>query len=351
MKNPGLDHGSEDGASSMGAIKAVAAFSGGLDSILAATLVQRLGIEVTLLHVQHLFSADERGRALIRATAAQIGIPLQIVDASEEHLEVIRYPRHGYGRGMNPCVDCRVFMLKIAKRVMEEQDAQFVVSGEVLGQRPKSQHHRALLQAAEESGLGDRLLRPLSANLLPETRPVLEGWLRKEDLMSIQGRSRQEQTALAREFGVTEYPQPAGGCLLVEKAYAARVRDAFDHIGREHVGLDEFRLLRIGRQFRLSDCAKAIIGHNQRENDALVSFSEGRIRIDPANVMGPTTLIEGDPNEDEFRLAAALAARYSDHAGASTISMVVIGRGIERVIDVAPLRVDDPRIAEWCLGC
>ena len=335
----------------MPTIQAIAAFSGGLDSILAAMLVRRLGIDVTLLHVQHLFSGNAEGRVQIRATAERIGMPLRIVDASVEHLEVIRHPKHGYGRGMNPCVDCRVFMLKIARRVMEMSGAQFVMTGEVLGQRPKSQHHRALLQAAEESGLGERLLRPLSANLLRDTLPVTEGWLRRENLMAIQGRSREKQAALAKAFGIAEYPQPAGGCLLVEKAYAARVRDAFDHMGRENVDIDGFRLLRVGRHFRLSDRAKVIIGHNQRENDTLASFSEDRIRIDPERVMGPTTLIEGDPSEDELRLAAALAARYSDHAGAPTISMVVIGPGIERVIDVAPLRPDDPRIAEWRLGC
>ncbi|TFH06695.1 MAG: hypothetical protein E4H08_10630, partial [Candidatus Atribacteria bacterium] len=144
-------------------IRVIAAYSGGLDSILAAVFMQRLGFDVQLLHVQHLFSANEAGRERLREAAARAGLPLRIVDASEEHLETIRRPKHGYGQGMNPCIDCRIFMLKIAKRVMEEEGAQFVVTGEVLGQRPKSQHHKALLQASEESGLGDRLLRPLCA--------------------------------------------------------------------------------------------------------------------------------------------------------------------------------------------
>lgn len=328
-------------------MKAIAAFSGGLDSVLAAMLVHRLGVDVTLLHVQHLFSANEEGRERIRAMAKRAGLPLRIVDASAEHLEVIRNPQHGYGRGMNPCIDCRIFMLKVAKRVMEEERAQFVVSGEVLGQRPKSQHHRALLQAAEESGLGDRLLRPLSANLLPDTQPVKEGWLSKADLLAIQGRSREMQMVLAREFGVIDYPQPAGGCVLVEKAYAARVRDAFAHVGRENVDVEAFRLLKVGRQFRLSEKAKAIVGRNERENDSLAGFAVGRTRIEPVAVMGPTALVEGDPSEDDLLLAAALAARYSDHGNHRTVSMSVSGPDTKRIIDVVPLANDDPRIIEW----
>ncbi len=343
MKKCGHEHGS-------GTVKAIAAFSGGLDSILAAVLVRRLGVDVTLLHVRHLFSANEEGRARIRVAAERVGLPLRIVDASAEHLDVIRNPKHGYGRGMNPCVDCRIFMLKIAKRVMEEEDAEFVVTGEVLGQRPKSQHHRALLQAAAESGLGDRLLRPLSANLLPDTLPVREGWLRKEDLLAIQGRSRERQMALAKEFGVTDYPQPAGGCVLIEKAYAARVRDAFAHVGRENVDVEAFRLLRVGRHFRLSDRAKAIVGRNEGENRALEGFASGRIRIDPADAMGPTTLVEGDPTEEEILLAAALTARYSDHGERGSIPMTIASDGKERTVDVAPIAPEDPRIAQWRIG-
>ncbi len=348
MKNPGHERGPEVDLGAV--VKAIAAFSGGLDSILAAVLVSRLGVDVTLLHVQHLFSANEEGRARIRAAAERVGLSLRIVDASAEHLEVIRNPKHGYGRGMNPCVDCRIFMLKIAKRVMEEEGAQFVVSGEVLGQRPKSQHHRALLQAADESGLGARLLRPLSANLLPDTLPVTEGWLRREDLLAIQGRSRERQMALASELGVVDYPQPAGGCVLIEKAYAARVRDAFAHVGRENVDVEAFRLLKVGRHFRLSERAKAIIGRNEGENGILEGFAAGRTRIEPVDVMGPMTLVEGEPSEEDLLLAATLAARYADHGDGDKIRMTIAHEGEERSIDAEPIARDDPRIAEWRIG-
>lgn len=328
-------------------IQAIAAFSGGLDSILAALVVRRAGIPVTLLHVQHLFSTDERGRVRLAATAKRVGLPLLVVDASVDHLDTIRHPKHGYGQGMNPCVDCRVFILKVARRVMEERGAQFVVTGEVLGQRPKSQHHRALLQAAEESGLGERLLRPLCANLLPETLPIKQGWLAREDLLSIQGRSRQPQMGLARELGVDDYPQPAGGCVLIEKAYAARVRDAFDHLGRDAMGVEEFRLLRLGRHFRISEGVKVIVGRDHNENQLLASHASGRLRIDPSDVMGPTALVEGAPTGEELQLCCQLTARYCDHAERPSIPLIVRSDSGECTLDAAPLDADDPRITEW----
>jgi len=298
------------------------------------------------LHVHHLFSGSEQSRKRLADSADRMGLPLVVVNASDEHLDTIRHPKHGYGQGMNPCIDCRIFMLKVAKRVMEERGAHFVVTGEVLGQRPKSQHRRALLQAAEESGLGDRLLRPLCANLLPETLPVKEGWVRKADLFSIHGRSRQQQMELAKELGVADYPQPAGGCILIEKAYAARVRDAFDHMGRDSVDLDGFQLLMLGRHFRLSEDTKLIVGRNQEENERLASYASGRLRIEPTDAMGPTALIEGSPSGEELELACGLVARYSDHGDRGAIPMTVSSVSGERTIETAPLGPDDPRIAQ-----
>ena len=332
------------------AVRAIAATSGGLDSIVAAALVKRLGIDVVLLHVKHFFCSSEGKCARLQQVADRVGLPLRIADAAVDHLETVRYPKYGYGKGMNPCVDCRIFLLQVAKRVMEEEGAQFVITGEVLGQRPKSQHHRELMRVAEDSGLGDRLLRPLSANLLPDTLPVTKGWLRKEDLLSIQGRSRQQQMALAAELGITDYPQPAGGCVLAEKAYAARLRDAFDHLGKDAVDLEEFRLLRYGRHFRVSERTKAIIGRNESENEALTGLAEGRVRIEPRDVMGPTTLIEGDPTDEEVLLAASLAARYCDADEGAMVAFDVRDEGGSRTIEVGALDRDDPRIAAWRIG-
>ena len=328
-------------------IRVIATYSGGLDSILAAVFMKRLGFDVLLLHVQHLFSANEAGRQRLREAAKTAGLPLTIIDASEQHLETIRYPKHGYGQGMNPCIDCRIFMLKIAKHVMEEEGAAFVVTGEVLGQRPKSQHYKALLQAAEESELGDRLLRPLSAQLLPDTLPVTEGWIQRDDLLAIQGRSRSEQMQLAEEFSVSDYPQPAGGCVLIEKAYAGRVRDAFSRLGKNEVGLTQFRLFHVGRHFRLAENVKVIVGRNHEENEQLTRLSEGRLRIDPLDVMGPTTLVEGTPSDEQLLLCCALAARYCDHEADAEIRLKVVSEGDERVVSVTPLPTDDTRILEW----
>ncbi len=275
---------------------------------------------------------------------------MTIIDASEQHLGTIRYPKHGYGQGMNPCIDCRIFMLKIAKQVMEEEAAAFVVTGEVLGQRPKSQHYKALLQAAEESGLGDRLLRPLCAQLLPDTLPIIEGWIHRDELLAIQGRSRGEQMQLAEEFGVSDYPQPAGGCVLIEKAYAGRVRDAFGHLGKDEVGLTQFRLFHVGRHFRLGEDVKVIVGRNHEENEQLARLSEGRLRIDPLDVMGPTTLVEGSPSDEQLHVCCALAARYCDHEAGVALQLKVVSHDGERVLSVVPLSIDDPRILEWRIG-
>ncbi len=330
-------------------IKAIALLSGGLDSTLAAALIKRAGIETIGLTVRHLFGGECKRAPQIEAAAAAIGIPLIIRDLSEEHLEVVRRPRYGYGAGMNPCIDCRIFMLKAAKRVMEEEGAQFVITGEVLGQRPMSQHYRALMQAAVESGLVDRLLRPLSAKLLPDTLPVKEGWIDREDLLAIHGRSRREQIALAEKLGIHDYPSPAGGCLLVEKVYSARLRDAFSHHGKDAIGVDEFLLLRYGRHFRLSDRVKVIVGRNEAENEALCNLSSGRILIEPLVVMGPTTLIEGDPVNDELSIAAALTARYCDHDEGRPVTFRLLRSGEAKTIAAAPLPADDPRISAWRL--
>jgi hypothetical protein len=238
-------------------------------------------------------------------------------------------------------------MLKVAKRVMEEEGAEFVVTGEVLGQRPKSQHFKAMRQAAEESGLGDRLVRPLCARLLPDTWPVKQGWIRTGDLLALQGRGRHEQMALAVQYGVGEYPQPAGGCILTEKPYAARVRDAFHHLGRDAVGVTQFRLFRHGRHFRLSEDLKLIVGRDQAENETLTEMAGDRLRLDPVDTMGPTALIEGNPSQEDLERCAALVARYCDHTPGTRVRLRVAQEEAVREIEVVPLSPEDPRIAAW----
>lgn len=348
MKSSGQSHESQGDKCRL--LKAIALLSGGLDSTLTAALVYRVGIEVVGLHVRTLFDTDKERVQHVTLAAKQIGIPLRILDLSCEQLALVRHPKHGYGSGMNPCLDCRILMLKGAKRVMEEESAQFVVTGEVLGQRPMSQHRRTLELVAKESALEDRLLRPLSANLLPDTLPVKEGWISREDLLGLSGRSRQNQIALADRLGIHDYPQPAGGCLLVEKAYAARLRDAFAHIGKDAMTKEDFLLLRYGRHFRFSKQAKVIVGRNEQENRILAGFATNRTVIEPIEVVGPVTLVEGNPTRDEILLSASLAARYCDHNGRRTLSMRVFHAEKESVVEVAPLAGDDPRLSEWRIG-
>ncbi len=348
MKSPRQSHESKE--DKCRSLRAIALLSGGLDSTLAAALVHRLGIEVIGLYVQTLFDTDKERVAHVALAADQIGIPLRILDLSCEQLALVRHPKHGYGSGMNPCLDCRILMLKAAKRVMAEEGAQFVVTGEVLGQRPMSQHRYALALVAKESELEDRLLRPLSANLLPDALPVKEGWISREDLLSLSGRSRQNQIALADRLGIHDYPQPAGGCLLLEKAYAARLRDAFAHIGKDAMTKEDFLLLRYGRHFRFSKQAKVIVGRNEQENRILVGFAANRIVIEPVEVVGPVTLVEGNPTRNEILLSASLAARYCDHNGREALSMCIFRAGKESIVEVAPLAGDDPRLSEWRVG-
>ena len=331
-------------------IKAIALLSGGLDSILAAAVVKRAGIEVIGLHIHTLFETGEERARIVEEAAEQLGIPLRNLDLSEEHLEIVRHPKHGRGAGMNPCLDCRIFMLAAAGRVMEEEGAQFVVTGEVLGQRPMSQHRAALDLVAEKSGLGDRLFRPLSANFLPDALPVKEGWIRREDLPAVRGRGRQPQIRLAERFGIRTYAQPAGGCLLVEKAYTARLRDAFHHTGRDALRAEDFFLLRLGRHFRLSDTVKVIVGRNERENEILEKYISGRIAIRPAETVGPLTLVEGDPSWEELAAAAALAARYCDRENEERLDMRIEQGEKESVQSVIPLSEDDPRLSGWRIG-
>jgi tRNA-specific 2-thiouridylase len=328
-------------------IKAIALLSGGLDSTLAAAIVKCTGIEVIGLHIRTLFDAERNRAHYVAEAARMLDIPLRLLDLSEEHLEIVRRPKHGRGAGLNPCLDCRVFMLKAGGRVMVKEGAQFVVTGEVLGQRPMSQHRDALDLVAKKSGLGDRVFRPLSATFLPDALPVKEGWISREDLPEIRGRGRKLQISLAEKLGIRDYPQPAGGCLLVDKAYAARLRDAFSHVGRDVMRVEDFLLLRYGRHFRLSERAKVIVGRNENENEILEEYVLGRIAIRPTDTVGPLTLVEGNLSREGRKTAAALAARYCDHVGETPLKMQVTEGGKEYCLEVTPLAADDPRLTEW----
>ena len=312
----------------MAQAKAIALISGGLDSTLALALVKRQGIEVKAINFYTGFCITETqrrkgGRAdgtvprneALRA-AADLEVDVEYVDISGgPYLDMLVHPRYGYGANANPCVDCRIFMMSRAKQIMEREGAQFVFTGEVLGQRPKSQRRDTLRIIERESGLDGRLLRPLSAKLLKPTIPEEEGLVDRERLLDISGRSRQRQLQLARELGVEDWPQPAGGCCyLTDESFARKFFDVLD--AREaagearHLERDDVILLSTGRHFRLSPRAKLIVGRSEVENALLEHHVAGRARLEAKELLGPVALVEGEPSWEERQLAARIVARY-----------------------------------------
>ncbi len=306
-------------------VKAVALISGGLDSTLAAKTIADMGIELKLLHFHTGFDLADHRRELdprrgkkpprheaLRA-GADLGFPVEIIDVSEEYLDVVINPRYGYGKAANPCVDCHIMMLTKAKAYMEKIGADFIVTGEVMGQRPMTQHRQTLNMVAKRSGTADFLIRPLSAKLLAETAPEREGLVDRESLYGISGRGRKEQMRLAGEKGITDYPQPAGGCcFLTDRNYARRFEDLMAHKERGSVTAEDLDLLKLGRHFRISRSGKVVVGRDQAENELLERHTEGRWTFKVMGHEGPLTLLEGDSNAEDIERAAALTARYSD---------------------------------------
>jgi len=294
--------------------KAIALFSGGLDSTLAIRLMQVQGITVQAIHFTSPFfgvSPDsDCGKYDARRAAEMMGVPLTIINLGEEYLEMLRSPSHGYGKAINPCIDCHAYFLRKAKEIMLASGADFVITGEVLGQRPMSQRRDALAIVERDGDLQGLLLRPLSAKLLPLTIPEREGWVDRERLPSIKGRSRKLQMQLAAELGVKEYPSPAGGCLLTEVSYSSKVRDIFDH--SEKLKARDFRLLRFGRHFRLDAETRLIIGRDDKENSVLAdSLREGETAFRWDEGGSPLGLLIGEASPDNFQTAAKILLRYT----------------------------------------
>jgi tRNA U34 2-thiouridine synthase MnmA/TrmU len=298
--------------------KAVAMLSGGLDSTLAVKLILDQGIEVVAVNfVSPFCNCNRKGRCESRHVAEKLNIELKVFSVGEDYIRLIRNPRHGYGKNMNPCLDCRIFMLSKAKQFMEQIGASFIFTGDVLGQRPMSQRRDAMRLIEREAGLEGRLLRPLSAKLLPPT--LVEGVVVDRDkLMDIQGRSRKSQMQMAQGYGINDYACPAGGCLLTDPQFAQRLKDLFAHT--EHSGLNDMQLLKLGRHFRLSHKAKAIVGRDEQENKRLVNLHRADdLCLWTLDYPGPVTLLQGEQNPETLAQAAALVARYSDANGSHDI--------------------------------
>ncbi len=306
-----------------GKAKGIGLLSGGLDSAIAAMIVREAGADVECLHfftgfcvTGHNSRVGRENRPIANhalQVAAEAGIPVELVDASEDYLPVVLNPKHGYGRNMNPCIDCRVFMLARAKQHMEKVGADFVFTGEVIGQRPKSQLKSALRAIEKEAGLEDRLLRPLSARLLPPTRVEREGRVDRAKMLDIHGRGRKRQIALAREYGLSQFMQPAGGCcFLTDESYSRKLKDVIGHKGEEKLGIEDIFILGVGRHFRLSDNLKVVVGRDEIENNFLGHYAQDHWSARVCGFAGPTAIIMGEFSDDELRSIAALVARYSD---------------------------------------
>jgi tRNA-uridine 2-sulfurtransferase len=295
----------------MARVKAVSLFSGGLDSILATKLIQNQGIDVYAFNVRSPFCAlKKEGLSEAEQGAKQINVPLKVVDAGNEYVRMVKNPKHGYGKNINPCVDCKIFFFKLAKKYAKEIDADFIFTGEVLGERPMSQHLPQLKIIEEEAGLKGKLLRPLSAKLLPETPAERKGLVDRSKLLDISGRSRKPQLKLAEEFGIKTFPSPAGGCLLTCKEYAEKLGDLYEH--KKTVSASDVALLSVGRHFRFGK-NKVIVGRNQVENKLLMENKAAKdFYFELPDVVGPVSVLQGPKTKKAIEAAAGLTVYYSD---------------------------------------
>ncbi len=304
--------------------RAVILLSGGLDSTLAARMMVDQGIELFALHFTSPFCTCDRAasksggngaaaagcRSQARIVADRMGIPVRTVSKGSEYVAIVRNPRHGRGSAMNPCIDCRIFTLRKAKEYMEEIGASFIVTGEVVGQRPMSQRADALRVIEKHSGTAGLVLRPLSAGHCEPTVPEREGWVDRARLLDIVGRSRKEQIRLAREWDIGDYPCPAGGCLLTDKTFSLKVRDLLEH--RAEPDAVDLNLLKVGRHFRLEAGAKVIVARDEPENRRLEALCRGRLAVYIADgFSGPSVAIDGGPHGSARDILSRIYTRYS----------------------------------------
>jgi tRNA U34 2-thiouridine synthase MnmA/TrmU len=335
--------------------KAVALISGGLDSMLAARLIKDQGVHVEGINFftgfcveghTHAIRRDHRARPKRNNalwSAEQIGIKLHIVDVIEEYKDIVMNPKHGYGAHLNPCLDCKGFMVKKAREWMEQRGFDFIITGEVVGQRPMSQRKDTLPVVARESGAFDRLLRPLCAKILPPTLPEREGWVDREKLLDFSGRNRKPQMALAMQFGITDYAQPAGGCcFLTDGNYTRRLGDLWDRRGDKRYELDDILLLKIGRHLRPRPHFKMIVAREEGETNFLMGYRRDFSFLTATSHSGPLVLVEGELSDDDWLLAARLTARFGQGRSAERVTVELHPRGAAaRTIEVTPMHPDE----------
>jgi hypothetical protein len=337
-------------------VKALALLSGGLDSSLAIRIMQEQGVEVVALHFRNIFHCGARQPGqppFAERSARALGVELVVLDNTSMIMAAVRNPKHGYGKNLNPCLDCREYMFAVARQMLPERGARFLVSGEVLGQRPMSQRADAMKRIDRAAAVEGLLLRPLSARVMAETVAEKEGWVRREELLAIRGRSRRVQYELAARLGVREFSAPAGGCLLTDPGFSARMQDLLDN-APDFVEND-VELLKFGRHFRLGPKVRAAVGRDLADNGAIERLARpGDALVEAAAGHTPTTLLRGELSAEVLGLAAALTARYSKSRELTQVECQVfpVGeggtRGEPRRLTVAP--ADDAAIDRLATG-
>lgn len=334
--------------------KAVALISGGLDSMLAAKMMLQQGIHVEGINFftgfcveghTHAIRKDKRKQKRNNAlwVAEQLSIQLHIIDIVEEYKQIVINPKHGYGAHMNPCLDCKVFMVGRAKQWAQENGFDFIVTGEVIGQRPKSQRKNAMPIVAKESGADDRLLRPLCAKLLSPTLPEREGWVDREKLGDFSGRSRKPQIALAKRYEIKDYAQPAGGCcFLTDANYSSKLVDLWGHRGEKDYELDDIMLLKVGRHIRPKPHFKLIVGREEGENNFLEGYRKQFTCLRLLSHHGPLVLLDGKADAEDIHLAARITGRFSAGREALEVEVQVETQGgISCALKVQPMPASD----------
>ena len=340
--------------------KAVALVSGGLDSMLAAKIIQDQGIHVEGINFYTGFCVEGHTHAIRKKdqdkikrnnaiwVAERLNMPLHIIDVVEEYKDVLLNPKHGYGANLNPCLDCKGFMVKKARAWMEEHDFDFIITGEVIGQRPMSQRRDTLPIIASESGANERLLRPLCAQLLPATLPEQEGWIDREKLLAFNGRNRKPQMKLAQDLGFEDYAQPAGGCcFLTDETYSRKLTDLWQARNKRDYEIDDIILLKIGRHLRPRPHFKLIISREEGETRFLEGYRSHFAHFYVSSHRGPLTLIDGQLSEDDVELAARICARYSQGRNAEIVEVKFVPPGGDtKTLQITPLSSDDIK-QEW----